>query len=237
MGSNSNEPYFWGAESPRHTVYLDSYLIYQTEVTNAMYRLCVEAKVCPPPEQNGSRTRSSYFTNPQYGNYPVVYVTYADAVTYCSWAQARLPTEAEWEKAARGTDGRLFPWGDAALQANLANFCDAGCPNTEPAEIESMFDDGYRDTAPVGSYPAGASPYGTLDMAGNVLEWTADWIAPYSGDAQLQDPTGPATGSRRVTRGGSWFSGRSGLRASARASFAPDKTFDLLGFRCVVEAP
>jgi formylglycine-generating enzyme required for sulfatase activity len=195
---------FWGAEAPKHNVFLDAFSIYRTEVTNAMYRACVEAKACPQPTEISSRTHGDYFFNTDYDNYPVVYVTYEGAFSYCAWAGARLPTEAEWEKAARGTDGRLFPWGNDELQNYHANFCDVGCPNPEPQEIEWELDDGYKDTAPVGSFPSGISPYGALDMAGNVLEWVADWYSTdYYSVSPYDNPTGPGTGSKHPIRGGS----------------------------------
>lgn len=231
MGSNSDEPYFFGAESPRHNVFIDEYWIQRTEVTNKLYRLCVETGVCKPPQEIKSSTRNDYYTNSMYDEYPVINVSYNNAVLFCQWMGGRLPTEAEWEKAARGTDGRLFPWGNGELAANLANFCDTGCPH--PSEAELSFDDGYRDTAPVGSYPAGASPYGILDMAGNVLEWTSDWYnANYYANAPYKNPLGASAGTKHPIRGGSWYSARAGLRTSARASLGPDSIYDTVGFRC-----
>jgi len=235
MGSDAHEPYFWGAEAPKHDVYLNAFWIYRTEVTNKMYRACVQEKACPHPVQSRSNTRNDYYENSLYGNYPVVYVTYYSALAYCQWIGGRLPTEAEWEKAARGTDGRLFPWGNGELQGNLANFCNTGCPGDE---VEYGFDDGYRDTAPVGNYPDGASPYSALDMAGNVLEWVGDWFQiEYYSSSPFENPLGPASGTRRGIRGGSWISARSGLRPAARASLKPDNSLDILGFRCAMVAP
>jgi formylglycine-generating enzyme required for sulfatase activity/tRNA A-37 threonylcarbamoyl transferase component Bud32 len=238
MGSNSDDPYFWGAESPMHKVYLDDYWVYRTEVTNRMYRACVQAKACSQPVETFSRTHEDYFFDHTYDDYPVIYVKYADAQTYCTWADARLPTEAEWEKAARGTDGRLFPWGNAELQRDHANFCDIGCPNPDSQLVESEFDDGFRDVAPVGSFPAGNSPYGIFDMAGNVLEWVADWYAvDYYATAPYENPTGPESGTKHPIRGGSWWSDRTGLRPAARASKSLEYSSDMVGFRCVVDAP
>ena len=233
MGADPGSPYFWGAEAPAHRVNLKSFQIYITEVTNAMYSACVRQHVCPAPESVGSATRPSYYGNPTFDNYPVIYVSYSDAVVYCRWAGGRLPTEAEWEKAARGDDGRLFPWGNGELSGILANFCDEGCPG---AEAVTGLDDGYRDTSPVGNYKAGASPYGVLDMAGNVLEWVADWMQSNYYQVSPQDnPTGPLSGERRVVRGGSWLSGIAGLRTVARASVRPDITSNTTGFRCAVD--
>jgi formylglycine-generating enzyme required for sulfatase activity len=233
MGSNPNEPYFWGAESPKHTVFLDSFWIYQTEVTNQMYRLCVQAGKCSLPSDLSSTLYPDYFNNPQYDDYPVINVNFNQAQVYCQWAGGRLPTEAEWEKAARGSDGRLFPWGNQELQANYANFCDINCALADNPEQEVSLDDGYGDVAPVGSFPAGASPYGIYDMAGNVLEWVQDWMnQSYYSSSPYENPRGPASGTRRVIRGGSWWSGRAGLRTSARASWSPDKFSSMIGFRC-----
>ena len=236
MGSDPGEPYFWGAEAPKHTIYLEAFWIQRTEVTNRMYTECLADGACPSPEYSNSNTHPEYFNDPAYADYPVIYVTYMAAEAYCQWIGARLPSEAEWEKAARGTDGRLYPWGNQELDSNRANFCDAGCPNPNEDEIESVFDDGYQDTAPVGSYPDGTSPYGALDMAGNVLEWVSDWYAvDYYGSSPYENPSGPNSGSRHPIRGGSWYNGREGLRAAARASLAPDGTYETLGFRCAMD--
>jgi len=236
MGSDPDEPYFWGAEMPRHTVYLDAFWIYRTEVTNAMFRACVDAGACPQPDDVNSRLYDNYFIDQSFDNYPVIHVTYDHAASYCAWAGARLPTEAEWEKAARGTDGRLFPWGNDEIQNDSANFCDGTCPALDV--VESGYDDGYPDVAPVGSYPAGVSPYGAFDMAGNVLEWVSDWYSSdYYSRSPYENPIGPESGSKHPARGGSWSSLRDGMRPAARASFSRSYSSDVVGFRCVMDAP
>jgi eukaryotic-like serine/threonine-protein kinase len=220
MGSDADtDPYFYGAEGPSHTVSLDEYWIYRTEVTNAMYQKCMDVQACPRPAKNSSNTRDDYFTNPDYANYPVVFVSWRHAAAYCVWAGGRLPYEAEWEKAARGTDGRLFPWGNSPPDDQLVRF------NT-------------NDTIAVGNYPAGASPYGVYDMAGNVIEWVFDFFNPnyYSISPDI-NPLGPANGSARVFRGGSYHNPADGIRTVMRGSRPESHANVDFGFRCVVEEP
>jgi formylglycine-generating enzyme required for sulfatase activity len=169
--------------------------------------------------------------------YPVVHVSSLDAMKFCQWLSSRerkkyrLPTEAEWEYAARGTDGRRFPWGSYENRGDLANFADR---NTVFAWSDRDLDDGYAETSPVGVYPLGASPFGVEDMAGNVWEWCLDYYASYTPAAKV-NPRGPAAGSRRVYRGGSWKSRFNSLRATARHSNSPSFSCNDLGFRVTCE--
>jgi len=176
---------------PIHTVTLDAFWIDKTEVTVGMYHLCVQAGICQPPSEVGSTIRHAYYTDPEFNEYPVVYMTWEMADTYCTWAGRRLPTSAEWEKAARGSGGRAYPWGEGVeFDCLLANF--DGC---------------VGDTAPVGSYPDGAGPYGALDMAGNAWEWVSDWYqADYYQTLEdgVFDPRGPSVGVYRFLRGASF---------------------------------
>ncbi|MCS6994743.1 MAG: formylglycine-generating enzyme family protein [Anaerolineales bacterium] len=223
-------------EEPDHKVTLKGFWLDQTEVTNAQYALCVAAGVCEIPRELKSATRPNYYTNPEFADYPVIYVTWNQAKTYCEWAGRRLPTEAEWEYAARGNDFRNFPWGDADPTEELANF-------------------GYKnkDTVKVGSYPKGASPFGVLDMAGNVWEWIADFYSPtYYQKSPAENPTGPdkpgPNGLQMVVRGGSWADDIVELRVSNRGfalaqNLEADKLSnayagqanDRTGFRCAAD--
>jgi len=237
-------------EKPQHTVYLDAYWIDQTEVTNAMFAEFVAAKgyrATGEEEGSGVVYTGSEWTWVDGANWqhpsgpgsdltgkedhPVVQVNWDDAAAYCAWAGRQLPSEAQWEKAARGEDGRLYPWGNADPTGNRLNFADI---NTNFDWSDKAIDDGYEDTAPVGSFPAGVSPYGMLDMAGNVWEWTAEWygINYYSSQTTWRNPVGPVSGDYRMVRGGSWYSNTWYVRTAGRLWRTPDLRDNNLGFRC-----
>jgi len=208
-------------ETPQHKVVLADYYIDRTEVTNAQFKAFCDAtnRIYP----NAPYWDEGYFlANPEN---PVVNITYEQARAYCAWAGKRLPTEAEWEKAARGTDARLYPWGNVwdAERANLWG--------------DDVGPDRFYRTSPVGSFPKGASPYGVLDLIGNVWEWCADWYDPaYYAQSPARDPRGPkAATASRVVRGGAFSSPRrptGDVLVTNRSKNAPNQPIDRLGCRC-----
>ncbi len=231
MGSDNGD----SDEQPVHQVFLDAYYMDTYEVTNVLYEACVNAGVCDSPHETSSYTYSSYYGNLQYENFPVIKVDWNQAKTFCgTWRGARLPTEAEWEKAARGTDGRTYPWGDS-FDGTKTNFCDKNCSFDWS---DKNYDDGYTDTAPVGSYESGKSPYGLYDMAGNVWEWVADWYSEtYYQSSPFENPLGPDSGQYRALRGGSWSDIEVNARTSSRFWYEPDDWDIGLGFRCSRSLP
>lgn len=226
MGCNPGFPDCDSLISPAqlHTVYLDAYYIDIYEVTNSRYATCVSAGVCTPPAEISSATRISYYDNPIYANYPIIFVNWSQANTFCQWEGYRLPTEAEWEKAAIGyQDPRLYPWG-SDQSCSLANYSQASLFYSVPC---------VGDTTEVGSYPTGASPYGLMDMAGNVWEWVSDYFdINYYDYSPYNNPTGPETGSERTFRGGSWYGNQLDMVSSFRYGLDPNTISDDLGFRC-----
>ncbi len=218
MGDNKGD----ADERPGHGIYLNAYYIDKFEVTNALYKDCVNAGVCKSPIKSDSLTISSYYGNSQYDDYPVVYVNWIMAKAYCEWRGARLPTEAQWEKAARGADARTYPWGNG-LDCQKANYNNGhnGC---------------VVGPSRTGSYESGISPYGAYDMAGNVWEWVADWYSEtYYGTSLPSNPSGPDSGQARVLRGGSWNRNEYDIRAANRLRYDPAYTNFDFGFRCASE--
>jgi len=232
MGCDSTE--FGGAdcdadEFPPHLVFVTSYYIDKHEVSNEMYAECVDAGGCSPLNRTDSHTRDSYYDNPIYKEYPVIHTTWDQAKAYCQWKEKRLPTEAEWEKAARGTlDYRIWPWGNELPNCNVANYYN---------ETSSSYCVG--DTSYVGDYSQGSSPqYGLLNVAGNVWEWTNDWYShSYYSISPYENPSGPSTGTFKVIRGGAFNIDSHGIRVIDRHRELPSITYYNQGFRCALEAP
>ena len=219
-------------EQPQHSVTLDAFWIDQTEVTNEMYSRCVQSEACKQPAV------TTYYSNPAYSDHPVVHVDWTDAGAYCAWAGRRLPTEAEWEKAASWdplkNEKRIHPWGNE-FDCKKGNFEGSDC-------------DGVAGTAPVGSFPDGASPYGALDMGGNVWEWVHDAFLetdPLTGGTQNYYAISPASNPQgvdpsltiyRVMRGGGWRINFGFGRSAYRLWFGLDDPYDFAGFRCARDA-
>ena len=235
-------------EHPQRTVYLDAFYIGKYEVTNEQFAQFVDATGYTTDAETAGwgwawtgedweEVEGADWRHPRGPgssiegkmDHPVVQVSWNDADAYCQWAGVRLPTEAEWEKAARGTDGREYPWGNSAPDGSKLNYCDVNC---ELAWKDSSVDDGYTDTAPVGHYEAGKSPYGAYDMAGNVWEWVADWYdADYYSKAPERNPQGPDSGEKRGVRGGSWSGYEGDARCVDRYGGDPDVRISYFGFR------
>ena len=233
-------------EQPAHMVELNAFWIDQTEVTVAQFRAFAQATghsttaeqerqawVWVEGEGDWQQVEGADWQHPQgpasraEEDHPVVQVSWDDAAAYCEWSGARLPTEAEWEYAARGPEGYVYPWGNT-FDSERVNYCDANCPTgwNDPGT-----DDGYAYTAPVGSYPGGQSWCGAHDLAGNVREWMADWHdSNYYARSPGENPAGPASGVSRVVRGGMWGNETSSVRSAGR-----DRGYvvvDTDGFRC-----
>jgi serine/threonine-protein kinase len=240
-------------EQPQHVVYEDAFWVDRSEVTVAMFRTFVQAtgyrttaeqenwgEVWSNDLQNWDRTAGANWQHPRgpgsqaMDSYPVVQVSWADATAYCAWAGGELPTEAEWEKAARGTNKRKYPWGNS-FDGRWANYCDSNCERDRWRD--DTYKDGYRFTAPVESFPVNISPYGAFDMAGNVWEWVADWYDEnYYSYAPSSNPGGPDTGESRVLRGGAWSTIARWLRCANRDWEPPSWRRDNAGFRCKVDS-
>jgi formylglycine-generating enzyme required for sulfatase activity len=205
----------FGDEEPIHQVYLDAFYIDKFEVTNAQYRTCVEMGSCKEPALNNAPPEiENYYGDSTYDDFPVNWVDWDQAKNYCEWRGAKLPTEAQWEKAARGPDGRTYPWGsDGRDNPNSTFWIDEG-----------------------GQFLDDVSPYGSYDMAGNVSEWVADWyLKDYYQNSPYSNPIGPDGGDYKVVRGGDVTNGYAFYgRTSHRSAYEPFHAFDYLGFRCVV---
>jgi len=198
-----------------HKVYLDAYWMDQTDVTNAMYAVCVKAGTCTHPAHY-----DRYFDDPKYADYPVVYVTWYAAQAFCKWEGGDLPTEAQWEKAARGLDGRSYPWGDSPADITLLNY------NGDHGDIVSAYD-----------YLIALSPYGLLQMSGNVRQWMSDWYQrTYYTVSPYKNPQGPDTGTYKSLRGGAFDDDFQMVETTYRAYHEPTSAGQERGFRCVQSA-
>jgi formylglycine-generating enzyme required for sulfatase activity len=239
MGAAETDPEANENEKPQHKVYLDAFWIDRTEVTNASYAQCLADGACHPKVyETTAVTFIPYSIHPDYQDHPALIYEADDAANYCQWSGRRLPTEAEWEKAARGTDGRFYPWGDS-LNCSKANYyiCD-NAPKYDPKGPRCGYSSFCR-TARVDAYPDGASPYGALNMSGNVWEWVSDWYSPdYFLHSPANNPHGPDVGEYKVRKGGGSTSLAADLRISTRSSGEGQHYFDgQMGFRCAINSP
>lgn len=226
MGSNDGLP----AERPEHVVTLDAYVIDRYEVSLRLYRKFLqEAQRDAPPTWDDEAAET-------VGDRPAVGVSWADASAYCTWAGKRLPTEAEWERGARGTDGRRYPWGHMQPFVDIANY-NRGVWVSEAVTLVSVAGGVEGMSVRHGLKEGGRSPYGLHHMAGNAAEWVADWYdREYYAKSPDKNPAGPANGEKKVIRGGSWSDLPVALRASARVSAEPDFQDRTIGFRCAMDA-
>jgi formylglycine-generating enzyme required for sulfatase activity len=215
-----------GVERPAHIVTLDDYYIDQYEVTNESYAAFLNDRGNQfeglahwvewyDPDLHVKEVDGVWLVDPGYEMYPMNEMTWYGARAYCEWRSAHLPTEAQWEKAARGTDERTYPWGED-ITCDMANY--AAC---------------VYDSVPVDSYPGGVSPYGAYNMAGNMMEWIADWYhKDYYANSPAENPTGPENGDFRIIRGSSWINNPGKLRTTYRFPKLPVLTYKSVGFRC-----
>ncbi|MBE9398943.1 SUMF1/EgtB/PvdO family nonheme iron enzyme [Pontibacterium sp. N1Y112] len=223
MGCDPNTDYVcsYVPEEKQHSVTIDAFKIDKYEVTTGQYTRCVEAGHCDMPTIGGLM----HYGNPEAAEFPINGVSWYQARKFCEWKGKRLPTSAEWELAARGTDGRTYPWG----------FEEPDCTRTVMDRANAGYlGCGTGDTLNVGSKPKGASPYGVMDMAGNVWEWTSDWYdESYYFNSPRNNPKGPKHGELKITRGGDFMS-RQGyeLRATGRFPYYPSNPSPAIGFRC-----
>ena len=241
MGSPDNDPLAYEDEKPQRNININAFWIDKYEVTNQIYadflnevgNQVEEGNLWYDPAGEWvrlERVDGKWKPIAGFEDHPVGSVNWFGAKAYCTWAGGRLPTEAEWEKTARGSDGRVYPWGNQPVDDSLFN---AAGINLDSEQSDPDFDDGYETSSPVGNYPGGASPYGALDMAGNAWEWTADWYGKNAyAQSPVSNPTGPDNGAIRVVRGGAWSVHPSYSRTAYRAGFHPDDTDPSVGFRC-----
>jgi formylglycine-generating enzyme required for sulfatase activity len=227
MGSNEGLP----NERPEHTVTLHAYYIDQYEITAGRYQKFIEsAHKNIPPTWDDEAAQAM-------GDLPAVGMSWNDAAAYCKWAGRRLPTEAEWEKAARGTDGRRYPWGHMQPFVDIANY-NRGMWVSEAITLVPVNSGVEGMSVRHGLKGGGKSPYGLFHMAGNAAEWVADWYdREYYQKTPPADPTGPSGGEKRVIRGGSWADLPAALRVTSRFSAEPDFEDRTIGFRCAMDAP